>query len=294
MSTSAVGSNKTIQQIIDQTAKSANGRNTGELGKNDFLNLLVTQLRYQDPLKPVDDKEFIGQMAQFSSLEQMQNLNTSFQSSKAFNLIGKHVSASIVDEKTKESTAIEGDVTNVKIAQGKVYVVVKGKDVPVDSVTEVEEGMRSSASSIAPYTNLIGFDVDGVVYDPDTSDMIKVTGIVKSVAKGVYEDYAVMDGVKVEIADVVTDVPSSDPEFVKKYLQDAYENGKEVTIHIVDRETGRKVPVTAKLADLKIVGDKITATLDELYVPVESISTIRPKPETGTGSTNNSTGSPAV
>ncbi|MCK4304566.1 MAG: hypothetical protein KAY24_10045 [Candidatus Eisenbacteria sp.] len=48
------------------------------MGKNEFLNLLVTQLRYQNPLDPMSNTEFVAQLAQFSSLEQIQNLNASF------------------------------------------------------------------------------------------------------------------------------------------------------------------------------------------------------------------------
>lgn len=55
--------------------KTSNASNiSGDIGKDEFLNLLVTQLKNQDPLNPMQDKEFIAQMAQFSSLEQIQNL----------------------------------------------------------------------------------------------------------------------------------------------------------------------------------------------------------------------------
>ena len=74
------------------------------LDKDSFMLLLVTQFKYQDPLNPMDDKEFISQMAQFSSLEQMMNLNTSMeglvtatnnqQMVNATSYIGKQVSVS--------------------------------------------------------------------------------------------------------------------------------------------------------------------------------------------------------
>lgn len=51
------------------------GTGSAELDKNAFLRLLITQLRFQDPLNPKDNSAFLAQMAQFSSLEQMQNLN---------------------------------------------------------------------------------------------------------------------------------------------------------------------------------------------------------------------------
>lgn len=69
-----------------------------ELGKDDFLQLLIAQLTHQDPTSPMEDTQFIGQMAQFSSLEQMTNMNKTFTAlsdmltgSSAVNAVGKKV-----------------------------------------------------------------------------------------------------------------------------------------------------------------------------------------------------------
>ena len=281
---------KTIQQIIDQNSASAGTRNTGELGKDDFLNLLVTQLRYQDPLNPTDDKEFIGQMAQFSSLEQMQNLNTSFTATKAYSLIGKGITANITDPATDETTEVSGDVSSIKYDSGKYYAVVKGQDIPVESITNVSDSIYST-NNLSAYTNLIGYNVNGIVYDTENGDMVAVNGNVKALQKGVYEDYAVMDGVSVEIAGLDTAVKTTDTDYVKNQLTTAYENGDEIAIIIKDSSTGKNVPVTAKLASLDISSTtgKITAVLNGLHVPLESITNITKPTVTTTTDTTTDT-----
>jgi len=75
-----------------------------ELGKDDFLQLLITQLSHQDPTAPMEDTQFIAQMAQFSSLEQMTNMSSSFSKlnslftgSEASNAVGKNVDIEMGD-----------------------------------------------------------------------------------------------------------------------------------------------------------------------------------------------------
>jgi flagellar basal-body rod modification protein FlgD len=96
----AITSGITASSALSQAVQETKG---DDLGKSDFLLLLVTQFQNQDPLNPMDDKEFVAQLAQFSSLEQLMNLNTSMESltaatkeqqmMNAASYIGKEVAA---------------------------------------------------------------------------------------------------------------------------------------------------------------------------------------------------------
>ncbi len=283
MSISVASSQKNIQQIIDDNASKLSNRDTGDLGKDDFLNLLVTQLRYQDPLNPTDDKEFIGQMAQFSSLEQMQNLNTSFTATKAYSLIGKNVIANVTDETTKEITEISGDVSSVNFSGGKYYVVVDGTEVSVDDIAKVTESAYSSQNNLSQFTNLIGCMVNGIVYNSTDGDMIKVNGTVNSLQKGLYEDYAILDGVNAEIAGLNTTVKTTDTEYIKNTLTVAQKNGESVNLIIKDSSTGKRVPVTATIKELNYTTDgKIKAVLNGVHAAIESITNITKQAGAGT------------
>jgi len=89
-----------------------------ELGKDDFLKILITQLSYQDPTAPMDDKQFIAQMAQFSTLEQMTGMAKDFSLLTSM-LMGNEAAGSL----GKNVEIVEGERT----IQGLVQAVTRGE-----------------------------------------------------------------------------------------------------------------------------------------------------------------------
>jgi flagellar basal-body rod modification protein FlgD len=113
-------------QSIGVNPTSATGLNNAGLGQEDFLKILLTQLQFQDPLKPMDNQEFIAQMAQFTNLEMTRQQNdkvdtllTIQSASQAVGLIGK-----TVEVRTETGSEI-GSVTTVTFHGGSPVLTVQ-------------------------------------------------------------------------------------------------------------------------------------------------------------------------
>ena len=110
-----------------------------DLGKDDFLKLLITQLSHQDPTKPLEDREFVAQMAQFSTLEQMTNMNGEF--AKVLGLLARSQAVALLG-KTVEIAQGEGSISGrVEAIGGSQYpqVLVEGRYYDVTQVLSVKE-----------------------------------------------------------------------------------------------------------------------------------------------------------
>ncbi len=116
---------------------------SSELGKEDFLKLLVTQMKNQDPLDPVKNEDFIAQLAQFNSLEQMINLNKNFEQlntlqtlTQSASLIGKAVAWNDEDGKTQL-----GVVSAIEMQDGVPMLVVDDMMIDISKILAISNAV---------------------------------------------------------------------------------------------------------------------------------------------------------
>lgn len=109
-----------------------------ELGKHDFLQLLVTQMRFQDPLGPMDNREFVAQLAQFGALEQMMNVGLSSSLTYGMSVLNKRVFAT-----DNAGQPVDGVAVSVRLVDNKPLVRIKPDtgdllEVELSRVTQVD------------------------------------------------------------------------------------------------------------------------------------------------------------
>ena len=117
-----------------KTTTTSNSANS--MDKEAFLQLLVAQMKYQDPLEPTSNTEYISQYATFSELEQMQNMSANMTLSRASEMVGKEVIVESTSDSGK-TTTVQGYVEAVTYQSNKAYISIDGTLYSVDDVVQI-------------------------------------------------------------------------------------------------------------------------------------------------------------
>ncbi|HOT28066.1 MAG TPA: flagellar hook capping FlgD N-terminal domain-containing protein [Candidatus Ozemobacteraceae bacterium] len=135
-------------ELVDTVAPGTMGpsttRKTKDLDKNAFLLLLTKQMQYQDPLSPMDNTEYVAQMANFSTLEQITNMGKSITQlvsalgqnykTEAMTYLGMEVNAT----PSGQVESITGEVTAVRFENGEAVFTVNGQDIKLAEINNVK------------------------------------------------------------------------------------------------------------------------------------------------------------
>lgn len=106
---------------------------SNEMGKEQFLKLLVAQMQYQDPLEPTQNSEWVAQMATFSMVESLNDMKSAFQEQSAYSLVGKNVILNTGSD--DNANYVRGKVDYITVQNGKLKLSVADKLYDVDTLS---------------------------------------------------------------------------------------------------------------------------------------------------------------
>lgn len=169
-------------KIVETTSQSSLSRaassdNNG-MDKDAFLQLLVAQMKYQDPLEPTSNTEYISQYAQFSQVEQMQNMASSMDLQRASQLVGEMVRVKTTNS-SGDTNYVEGKVDYVAYENGKAYVSINESLYSIDDLDTVvdQEYLEAYNMAVEWVTALNKLPVAAGIdlSDAETIDQLKET-----------------------------------------------------------------------------------------------------------------------
>lgn len=203
MSTTTATTPSNIATPTSDLLKVDNTKTTNkELDKDAFINLLVTQMKYQDPLNPMDNQEMMAQMAQFSALEQMMNVAQAVEKQAAHAMIGKQVQYQYTDDTGTLQSAI-GKIDYVKIENGSPLFGIGENEVTSADIQAVIDSANIQSNTSA--FELLGKTVQGTMKVKNTQgieEAVIIEGEISSINMKDSEPYLVIGtgSKKVELA----------------------------------------------------------------------------------------------
>ena len=160
--------NGKIVETASQTSvkKSTKSSNNG-MDKEAFLQLLVAQMKYQDPLEPTSNTEYISQYAQFSQVEQMQNMSSSMDLQRASSLVGKEVYIKTTTS-SGDTKLVQGRVDYVSYENNKAYLYINEQKYSIDDLDSIVDANYLDAYNKA-YNKMSDYEKSFLAKDTVTS-----------------------------------------------------------------------------------------------------------------------------
>ncbi len=121
---------------VSNVVAAADQNSNSSLDKDAFLQLLVAQMQYQDPLEPTSNTEYMAQLAQFSTVEELQNVNSTISNSQAMSLTGQYVILNVPDA-AGNINPVSGIVDYVTMSEGKTYLHIGDEYYPSEYLDSV-------------------------------------------------------------------------------------------------------------------------------------------------------------
>lgn len=233
-----------------------------DLGKDDFMSLLLVQLQYQDPLNPMDNQEMMAQMAQFSALEQMLNIANTTNKQLAAGLVGKFVEYTYTDPDTQQSNVSIGQVSHIKIKGDDVLIGIGDIEVELSAISQVVDSSSVEANTSA--FELIGKTVQCVVKDPETKEDVVIEGEVSKVVMKNKTPYLVFgNGESIEASMEEVQNIVEQPTLSNKYVEGSY----------ID-EIGNTINISGNVEYIAVKKDGTFLSIDGKLISLDSITKV--------------------
>lgn len=241
-----------------------------DLGKDAFMQLLVTQLRYQDPLNPMDNQAFMAQMAQFSALEHMMNISEAMDRTNTHALIGQIVEATYKDPASNQLEKVIGKVDGVVTRNSQHFLLVNGKEIELKNVESVIDPSLINDTDISSGFELIGKTVQASLKDKETGKDFMYEGEVQKVV--------MISGKPHIVIGMGDNAVTISVDGVKSVIEKPTITGKKAKGTLTD-EDGTVKTIEGTVEYLLVIDGEIQVCIDGTLIPFDKLETVERVPK---------------